>query len=99
MIRVDIMDIESSIDTLHERTQKLRLDISTHEAVCEERYTQLLKTLEKMDLRLDIMQREVKDLREMAITGKISLKTLLWVGSATGGAVALVLSILKVIKV
>lgn len=93
------MDIESSIDTLHERTQKLRLDISTHEAVCEERYTQLLKTLEKMDLRLDMMQREVKDLREMAITGKISLKTLLWVGSATGGAVALVLSVLKVIKV
>jgi hypothetical protein len=45
------------------------------------------------------MQREVKDLREMALTGKISLKTLLWVGSATGGAVALVLSLLKVIKV
>ena len=93
------MDIESSIDTLHERTQKLRLDISTHEAVCEERYTQLLKTLEKMDLRLDIMQREVKDLREMAITGRISLKTLLWVGSVTGGAAALVLSLLKVIRV
>jgi SMC interacting uncharacterized protein involved in chromosome segregation len=93
------MDIESSIDTLHERTQKLRLDISTHEAVCEERYTQLLKTLEKMDYRLDMMQREVKDLREMALTGKISLKTLLWVGSATGGAVALVLSLIKYIKV
>lgn len=93
------MDIDSSIDTLHERTQKLRLDISTHEAVCEERYTQLLKTLEKMDYRLDCMQREVKDLREMALTGKISLKTLLWVGSATGGAAALVLSLLKVIKV
>ena len=93
------MDIESSVDTLHERTQKLRLDISTHEAVCEERYTQLLKTLEKMDYRLDCMQREVKDLREMALTGKISLKTLLWVGSATGGAVALVLSVLKVIKI
>lgn len=93
------MDIESSIDTLHERTQKLRLDISTHEAVCEERYTQLLKTLEKMDNRLDCMQKEVKDLREMALTGKISLKTLLWVGSATGGAAAFVLSILKVIKI
>jgi hypothetical protein len=93
------MDIESSIDTLHERTQKLRLDISTHEAVCEERYTQLLKTLEKMDYRLDMMQREVKDLREMALTGKISLKTLLWVGSATGGAIALVLSLIKYIKV
>jgi len=93
------MDIESSIDILHERTQKLKLDISTHEAVCEERYTQLLKTLEKMDLRLDMMQREVKDLREMAITGRISLKTLLWVGSVTGGAAALVLSLLKVIRV
>lgn len=93
------MDIESSIDTLHERTQKLRLDISTHEAVCEERYTQLLKTLEKMDARLDDMQDEIKNLREMALTGKISLRTLLWVGSATGGAVALVLSLLKFIKV
>ena len=93
------MDIESSIDTLHERTQKLRLDISTHEAVCEERYTQLLKTLEKMDNRLDLMQKEVKDLREMAITGKVSLKTLLWIGSVTGGTAALVLSLLKVIKV
>jgi SMC interacting uncharacterized protein involved in chromosome segregation len=93
------MDIESSIDILHERTQKLKLDISTHEAVCEERYTQLLKTLEKMDSRLDMMQREVKDLREMAITGRVSLKTLLWIGSVTGGAAALVLSILKVIRV
>lgn len=93
------MDIDASIDILHERTQKLKLDISTHEAVCEERYTQLLKTLEKMDQRLDCMQKEVKDLREMAITGKISLKTLLWVGSATGGAVALVLSLLKYVKV
>jgi SMC interacting uncharacterized protein involved in chromosome segregation len=93
------MDIESSIDILHERTQKLKLDISTHEAVCEERYAQLLKTLEKMDSRLDMMQREVKDLREMAITGRISLKTLLWVGSVTGGAAALVLSLLKVIRV
>jgi hypothetical protein len=93
------MDTETNLNILHERTQKLKLDISTHEAVCEERYTQLLKTLEKMDKRLDCMQREVKDLREMALTGKISLKTLLWVGSATGGAVALVLSLLKVIKV
>ena len=93
------MDIEASVDTLHERTQKLRLDISTHEAVCEERYTQLLKTLEKMDIRLDMMQREVKDLREMALTGRVSLRTLLWVGSVTGGAAALVLSLLKIIKV
>ena len=93
------MDIESSVDTLHERTQKLRLDISTHEAVCEERYNQLLKTLEKMDIRLDLMQREVKDLREMALTGRVSLRTLLWVGSATGGAVALVMSLLKYFKV
>jgi SMC interacting uncharacterized protein involved in chromosome segregation len=94
-----IMDIEASVDTLHERTQKLRLDISTHEAVCEERYTQLLKTLEKMDIRLDMMQREVKDLRDMALTGRVSLRTLLWVGSVTGGAAALVLSLLKIIKV
>jgi hypothetical protein len=52
-----------------------------------------------MDTRLDMMQREVKDLREMALTGRVSLRTLLWVGSVTGGAAALVLSLLKIIKV
>ncbi len=93
------MDIESNLNTLHERTQNLKLSISTHEAVCEERYTQLLKTLEKMDSRLDDMQTEIKDLREMAITGKVSLRTLLWLGGAIGSTIALTLTLAKYFKV
>jgi SMC interacting uncharacterized protein involved in chromosome segregation len=93
------MNVESNIEILHERTQNLKVAISTHEAVCEERYTQLLKTLEKINSRLDDMQKEVKDLREMAISGKVSLSTLLWVGSVTGGVIAFVLSVSKYIKV
>lgn len=93
------MDIESNINILHERTQNLKLAASTHEAVCEERYTQLLKTLEKMDSRLDDMQAEIKDLREMALTGKVSLKTLLWLGGAIGSTIALTLTLVKYFKV
>lgn len=93
------MDIESNINILHERTQNLKLEVSTHEAVCEERYTQLLKTLEKMDSRLDSMQAEIKDLREMALTGKVSLKTLLWLGGAIGSTIAFTLTLAKYFKV
>lgn len=93
------MDIESNINILHERTQALKLSTSTHEAVCEERYTQLLKTLEKMDSRLNDMQNEIKDLREMALTGKVSLRTLLWLGGAIGSTIALILTLAKYFRV
>ena len=87
------MDIEQNIDTLHERTQQSKLDFSRHEAVCQERYEQLLKNVEFMSNSISEMHKEINELKIMATTGRVSLKTLLWVGSVSGAVIGMVLAI------
>jgi SMC interacting uncharacterized protein involved in chromosome segregation len=83
------MDIEQNIDTLHERTQQSKLDFSRHEAVCQERYEQLLKNMAVMSKNISEMHKEINELKIMATSGRVSLKTLIWVGSVTGSIIAL----------
>ena len=83
------MDIEQNIDTLHERTQQSKLDFSRHEAVCQERYEQLLKNVAAMSNSISEMHKEINELKIMATSGRVSLKTLIWVGSVTGSIIAL----------
>lgn len=83
------MDIEQNIDTLHERTQQSKLDFSRHEAVCQERYEQLLKNVEFMSNSISEMHKEINELKIIATSGRVSLKTLIWVGSVTGSIIAL----------
>jgi len=83
------MDIEQNIDTLHERTQQSKLDFSRHEAVCQERYEQLLKNMQAMSNSISEMHKEINELKIMATSGRVSLKTLIWVGSVTGSIIAL----------
>ena len=83
------MDIEQNIDTLHERTQQSKLDFSRHEAVCQERYEQLLKNMQDMSNSITEMHKEINELKIMATSGRVSLKTLTWVGSVTGSIIAL----------
>ena len=83
------MDIEQNIDTLHERTQQSKLDFSRHEAVCQERYEQLLKNMQAMSNSISEMHKEINELKTMATSGRVSLKTLIWVGSVTGSIIAL----------
>jgi SMC interacting uncharacterized protein involved in chromosome segregation len=87
------MDINESIDTLHERTQQSKLEFSRHEAVCQERYEQLLKSMEIMSKNISEMHKEINELKLMATSGRISLKTLLWVGSVSGAVIGIVLAI------
>jgi len=83
------MDIEQNIDTLHERTQQSKLDFSRHEAVCQERYEQLLKNMAVMSKNISEMHKEINELKIIATSGRVSLKTLIWVGSVTGSIIAL----------
>jgi len=92
------MDIEKSIDTLHERTQQTKLEFSTHEAVCQERYEQLIKNMQSMSNCLNEMRKEVNELKTMATSGKISLKTLLWIGGVTGSIIGLGITIANYLK-
>lgn len=87
------MDLEHSIDTLHERTQQSKLEFSRHEAVCQERYEQLIKTMDEMAACMKDMRKEINELRTIATTGRVSLKTLLWVGSMSGALIGIVIAI------
>lgn len=92
------MDVERQVENLFAETHKTQLEFSRHEAVCQERYEQLLKNMDVMSKCMQEMKVEINDLKEMALTGRISLKTLIWVGSVTGSIVALGLAILNHLK-
>jgi hypothetical protein len=46
--RRELDQIRSELDRLHERTTNNRTDISSHEAVCEERYKHISQSLDHM---------------------------------------------------
>jgi len=92
------MDIEQNIDTLHERTQQSKLEFSRHEAVCQERYEQLLKNMQAMSNSVTEMHKEINELKIMATSGRVSLKTLIWVGSVTGSIIALGIAVGSYLK-
>jgi len=92
------MDIENSIDKLHERTQQSKLEFSRHEAVCQERYEQLLKNMQAMSNSISEMHKEINQLRTIATTGRVSLKTLIWVGSVASAVAGLGIALANYLK-
>ena len=44
----ELDQIQTELDRLHERSQGNKATISAHEAVCEERYAQIMTTMTKM---------------------------------------------------
>jgi Tfp pilus assembly protein PilN len=89
---LDQMQIE--IERLHERSQSNKAEIQSHEAVCEERYQNIVTMFQRLEKRLDKMDAEVAEIRDLATTGRASLKTLLWVGGVTVGLISLLSMIL-----
>jgi len=84
---LDQMQIE--IERLHERSQSNKAEIQSHEAVCEERYQNIVTMFQRLESRLDKMDAEVVQIRDLATTGRASLKTLLWVGGVTVTTISL----------
>jgi hypothetical protein len=80
--------IQTDLDRLHERSQTNKANISAHEAVCEERYAQIISTLGLLSSEMKIMHKKLNDVNDLASQGKTSLRTLLWVGGVVGGVIA-----------
>lgn len=76
----ELDQIQIEIERLHERSQNNKAEIQSHEAVCEERYLHIVKMFERMETQMCKMDKEIEQIRELATTGRASLKTLLWVG-------------------
>jgi hypothetical protein len=89
------MNQEDTINKVQDLANNTHVNFSRHEAVCQERYEQLLASFERFDKRLDQMQQEVADLKTLATSGKVSLKTLIWIGSAVAALTTIGISFLN----
>jgi len=92
----ELDQIQIEIERLHERSQSNKAEIQSHEAVCEERYQNIVNMFQRLEARLDKIDTEVDTIREMATTGRASLKTLLWIGGVTVTTISLLTMILNV---
>ena len=89
----ELDQIQQELDRLHERSQTNKANISAHEAVCEERYNNIIATMNAISDEMGMMHKKLNEVSELASQGKTSLKTLLWVG-ATVAAIASFISVL-----
>ena len=92
----ELDQIQTELDRLHERSQGNKATISAHEAVCEERYAQIITTMTTMHEELQSLHKKIDDVSELATQGRTSLKTLLWVGGVGAGIITLLTMIINV---
>ena len=93
----ELDQIQGDIETLHERSQNNRANISAHEAVCEERYTQIVNTMQELKEELNMVHQKLNEVSELASQGKTSLKTLLWLGGIGAGIAAFLATVFNMI--
>ena len=92
----ELDQIQIEIERLHERSQNNRAEIQSHEAVCEERYLNIVNMFERMETQMCKLDKEIVEIRDLATTGKASLRTLLWVGGLSVGFVSLLSMIISI---
>ena len=91
----ELDQIQTELDRLHERSQSNKAGISAHEAVCEERYENIVTMFHLLEQRIDNIDSEVASIREMATQGRASLKTLLWIGGVSVTVVSVITMIIS----
>ena len=94
----ELNQIQQDVDTLHNRTQDTKLQLSTHEAVCAERYENIMKHFEQLQEQIQYTYEELTELRTLATQGRSTLKTLVFIGVFVSGCIGLAYTILSMIK-
>ena len=92
----ELDQIQIELDRLHERSQSNKANMTAHEAVCEERYNNIMQTMNEIRGELKAMHIKVNGVSELATQGRTSLKTLLWVGGAIASVTAFIVMIVNV---
>lgn len=93
----ELNQIQKDITSLHERSQSNKANISAHEAVCEERYSQIITAITELKDEVKSVHSKVNQVSELANQGRTSLKTLMWIGGVVTSVVALVVTIINVL--
>ena len=92
----ELDQIQGELDRLHERSQSNKANMTADEAVCEERYNNIMSMMNEIRGELKAMHYKIEGVSELATKGKTSLKTLLWVGGAIASVTAFVVMIVNV---
>lgn len=93
----ELNQIQLELDRLHERSQDNKANISAHEAVCEERYAQILLAISDMRDELKTVHSKLNSVSDLASKGQTSLKTLLWVGGLVAGITAFIATLYSIL--
>ena len=91
----ELDQIQIELDRLHERSQSNKANMTAHEAVCEERYNNIMSMMNEIRGELKSMHYKIEGVSELATKGKTSLKTLLWVGGAIASVTAFAVMIIN----
>ena len=84
----ELDQIQNELDQLQSRSNSNKQVITSHEAVCEERYEHIVKTL-------NTMHDKINKLETLATQGKSSISTLWYIGTAVGAAAAFFYTIIQ----
>ena len=85
----ELDQIQQELNELQSRSNNNKQNITSHEAVCQERYDHIVKTL-------DILHVKINKLETLATQGKSSISTLWYVGTAVGALAAFIYTITQI---
>ncbi len=85
----ELDQIQQELNELQSRSNNNKQNITSHEAVCQERYDHIVKTL-------DILHDKINKLETLATQGKSSISTLWYVGTAVGALAAFIYTITQI---
>ena len=92
----ELDQIQGELEVLHERSQSNKLNIASHEAICEERYHNILQMLETSQRQHDEMHKEIQNLNSLATQGQSTIKTLFYVGGFAMAASAFIYTVMQI---
>lgn len=91
-------DIQTNIYTLHERSQKTKSELETHEAVCALRYQGIQEKLDKLNDMVEENNKQIAELHKIATESKIGFRTVMFLGSVSVAIAGFIYTVMSIYK-
>lgn len=91
--------MSDDIDKVKEIAYNNKSRLDTHEALCTLRYEQILEKLNISNSQIAALSAKLETLSTLAVQGKTSLSTTIWLLGAGAGAFTFFVFILKTFKI
>ncbi len=91
--------MSDELDKVKEITYNNKSRLETHEALCTLRYEQILEKLNFCNNQIATLTAKLETISTLAVQGKTSISTTIWLLGAGAGAFTFFIFILKTFKV